>query len=153
MQLFISDALTIEQAEEVIRNYIDQNRPKMLAVLRAQDPLTYKRVIKQVPARQNTLLAGNTKLLSMLSHTILYGYGFHPGADVILRSNRLVYLLKIIRVDKDNDGAPLQALATIGRYSDNGAGDFSEDVRTVSVCQLISMTTGDTVSLVDLNLG
>ncbi|APC19399.1 hypothetical protein BLL42_27050 (plasmid) [Pseudomonas frederiksbergensis] len=125
----------------------------MLTILRSQDPQLYKKVAKQKPAKQIVSLANNVQLLTMLSHTILYGYGFYPNADVILRPNMMIYVLKSIRVDKDSDGSPLQVLATIERFAENGAGDFGEDVRTVSITELISMTTGDTVSMVDVNLG
>jgi hypothetical protein len=64
----------------------------------------------------------------------------------------LLYVLRSIRVDKDSDGSPLQVLATIERIAESGAGDFALDVRTVLITELISMSTGDTVSMVDVNL-
>ena len=51
------------------------------------------------------------------------------------------------------DGSPLQVLATIERLAENGAGDFGVDLRTVLITELISMSTGDTVSMIDVNLG
>lgn len=153
LQLFISDSLTNEQAEEVVRGYIDQHRHKMLTILRSQDPQMYRKVAKQKQSKQIIALANNVQLITMLSHTILSGYGFYPNADVIFRPNMLIYVLKSIRVDKDSDGSPLQVLATIERLAENGAGDFGVDLRTVLITELISMSTGDTVSMIDVNLG
>ncbi|MCP1515622.1 hypothetical protein [Pseudomonas rhodesiae] len=152
MQLFISDSLTTEQAEELVRDYIDQHRHKMLTILRAQDPQTYRKVAKQKQSNQTVSLANNIQLITMLSHTLLSSYGFYPNADVIFRPNMLLYVLRSIRVDKDSDGSPLQVLATIERIAESGAGDFALDVRTVLITELISMSTGDTVSMVDVNL-
>ncbi|MGN7444276.1 MULTISPECIES: hypothetical protein [Pseudomonas] len=152
MQLFISDSLTTEQAEELVRDYIDQHRQKMLTILRAQDPQTYRKVAKQKKSNQTVALANNIQLITMLSHTLLSTYGFYPNADVIFRPNMMLYVLRSIRVDKDSDGSPLQVLATIERIAESGAGDFGVDVRTVLITELISMSTGDTVSMVDVNL-
>lgn len=152
MQLFISDSLTTEQAEELVRDYIDQHRQKMLTILRAQDPQTYRKVAKQKKSNQTVTLANNIQLIAMLSHTLLSTYGFYPNADVIFRPNMMLYVLRSIRVDKDSDGSPLQVLATIERIAESGAGDFGVDVRTVLITELISMSTGDTVSMVDVNL-
>lgn len=152
MQLFISDSLTTEQAEELVRDYIDQHRQKMLTILRAQDPKTYRKVVKQKQSNQTVSLANNIQLITMLSHTLLSSYGFYPNADVIFRPNMMLYVLRSIRVDKDSDGSPLQVLATIERIAESGAGDFGVDVRTVLITELISMSTGDTVSMVDVNL-
>nr|CEK42515.1 hypothetical protein PQBR55_0136 [Pseudomonas fluorescens SBW25] len=152
MQLFISDSLTTEQAEELVRDYIDQHRQKMLTILRVQDPQTYRNVAKQKKSNQTVALANNIQLITMLSHTLLSTYGFYPNADVIFRPNMMLYVLRSIRVDKDSDGSPLQVLATIERIAESGAGDFGVDVRTVLITELISMSTGDTVSMVDVNL-
>ncbi|WP_421526853.1 hypothetical protein [Pseudomonas brenneri] len=152
MQLFISDSLTTEQAEELVRDYIDQHRQKMLTILRAQDPKTYRKVVKQKQSNQTVSLANNIQLITMLSHTLLSSYGFYPNADVIFRPNMMLYVLRSIRVDKDSDGSPLQVLATIERIAESGAGDCGVDVRTVLITELISMSTGDTVSMVDVNL-
>lgn len=152
MQLFISDSLTTEQAEELVRDYIDQHRQKMLTILRAQDLKTYRKVVKQKQSNQTVSLANNIQLITMLSHTLLSSYGFYPNADVIFRPNMMLYVLRSIRVDKDSDGSPLQVLATIERVAESGAGDFGVDVRTVLITELISMSTGDTVSMVDVNL-
>jgi hypothetical protein len=144
--------LTTEQAEELVRDYIDQHRQKMLTILRAQDPQTYRKVAKQKKSNQTVALANNIQLITMLSHTLLSTYGFYPNADVIFRPNMMLYVLRSIRVDKDSDGSPLQVLATIERIAESGAGDFGVDVRTVLITELISMSTGDTVSMVDVNL-
>lgn len=152
LQLYISDSLTNEQAEEVIREYIHTHRHKMLTILRSQDPELHRKVSKQSSKKQVVALANNMTLVSMLSHTLLYGYGFHPQADVILRSNMKSYEIKSLRVDKDNDGAPLQIFVTIERLAESGAGDFSIDSRTILISELISMVTGDTVSLVEIQI-
>jgi hypothetical protein len=124
----------------------------MLTILRAQDPQTYRKVAKQKKSNQTVALANNIQLITMLSHTLLSTYGFYPNADVIFRPNMMLYVLRSIRVDKDSDGSPLQVLATIERIAESGAGDFGVDVRTVLITELISMSTGDTVSMVDVNL-
>nr|WP_176456072.1 hypothetical protein [Pseudomonas fluorescens] len=144
--------MTTEQAEELVRDYIDQHRQKMLTILRVQDPQTYRNVAKQKKSNQTVALANNIQLITMLSHTLLSTYGFYPNADVIFRPNMMLYVLRSIRVDKDSDGSPLQVLATIERIAESGAGDFGVDVRTVLITELISMSTGDTVSMVDVNL-